>query len=158
MDLFSARLKWSRGLRAHTQGEVAEAIGMSQPGYGKLENGQREPNLETLTKISNFLGESSDFLLGITDFSKKAKLDYRRFQELYRQYIHYQEQLTKEMENVDIVPSLSEIRIGYLRDQIFDFHYSMMKRHEKVIKTLEEIPFVKEETIERVKRYETISP
>ncbi|WP_157685610.1 helix-turn-helix domain-containing protein [Paenibacillus donghaensis] len=70
MDIFSARLKWARERKYISQKDMAEKIGMSPQGYGKIENGQREPNLETLSKLPEILGESVDFLIGVTDFDK----------------------------------------------------------------------------------------
>jgi transcriptional regulator with XRE-family HTH domain len=156
MEIFSSRLKWSRINQGFTQGEVAESIGMSQPGYGKLENGQREPNLETLAKISHFINERSDFLIGLTDFSNKVSRTYERFQDHYKNYLEYQDQLTKEMGILDIDRSVSELRITYLRERISRFNHEMMRRHGQTLELLDNIPFVKEETIESVKRYEYI--
>lgn len=72
MDIFSARLKWVREKMGISQKEVAEQIGMSPQGYGKIENAQREPNLESLVKISLLFGESIDFLTGVTDLDITA--------------------------------------------------------------------------------------
>ncbi|ERM20345.1 helix-turn-helix domain-containing protein [Brevibacillus laterosporus] len=72
MDIFSARIKWLRQNKGFTQAQIADFIGMSTPGYTKIEQGQREPNLETLTRFPIILEESLDFMLGITDFDNKA--------------------------------------------------------------------------------------
>lgn len=72
MDIFSARLKWVRENKGVSQKEVADQIGMSPQGYGKIENGQREPNLESLGKIALIFGVSTDFLIGVTDLDTTA--------------------------------------------------------------------------------------
>jgi DNA-binding XRE family transcriptional regulator len=69
MQIFAKRLKWLRQLSDMTQRDVADHIGMSPQGYGKIEKGDREPNLATMVKLCNLFDESSDFLLGITDYT-----------------------------------------------------------------------------------------
>lgn len=64
MDIFSIRLKLVRLERRLTQAEVADVIGMSSSGYTKIEQGHREPSLQTLVRICDVLGVSSDYLLG----------------------------------------------------------------------------------------------
>lgn len=87
MDIFSERLKWARERKYISKKDMAEKIGMSPQGYGKIENGQREPNLETLSKLPKILGESLDFLIGVTDYDKHGHnllMQYRRlFQMLF---------------------------------------------------------------------------
>lgn len=42
---------------------MADFLGITRQGYGKYEIGKAEPDLKTLTKLSNILGVSTDFLL-----------------------------------------------------------------------------------------------
>lgn len=70
MEVFSARLKWLREKSGKSQRAMSELIGVSQPYYLKFEKGNGEPNLETLVKLSSVFNESTDFLLGITDYDK----------------------------------------------------------------------------------------
>ncbi|WP_052759799.1 helix-turn-helix domain-containing protein [Paenibacillus sp. DMB20] len=73
MEIFSLRLKWLRERENLSQKEVAEYIGMSPQGYGKIENGQREPNLETLALLAKKLNDSADFLLGIIHYDRRSR-------------------------------------------------------------------------------------
>lgn len=51
----------SRGL---TQKDIADAIGVSRQAYANYEAGNREPDLKNLLKIAEYLGVSTDYLLG----------------------------------------------------------------------------------------------
>lgn len=82
MDIFSARIKWLRQKEGLTQVQVADFIGMSAPGYTKIEQGTREPNLETLTKFPILYDESLEFMLGMTDFDKQATLFLLHFKSV----------------------------------------------------------------------------
>lgn len=83
MSIFSDRLKWYREKRRLSQKEMAEKIEMSPAGYGKIENGQREPNLEALAKISKTLKVSLDFLLGVTHLDEEARTLYSQVISIY---------------------------------------------------------------------------
>jgi transcriptional regulator with XRE-family HTH domain len=49
------------------QQELADRLGVSQQTISKYENGEREPDHNTLTKISELFSVSIDYLLGQTD-------------------------------------------------------------------------------------------
>ena len=61
------RLRELRELRKITQSDVANQLYISRQSYNFYENGQREPNLEMLIKLSDFYQVSIDYLLGRTD-------------------------------------------------------------------------------------------
>jgi transcriptional regulator with XRE-family HTH domain len=67
MEIFSSRLKWLREKNKMSQKEMADKLGISQPYYGRIERNMGEPNLEALKKLPDILGESVDFMLGVTD-------------------------------------------------------------------------------------------
>ena len=46
-------IRENKGLR---QSAVAAAVGISQPSYYNIENGERRPSVETAKKIANTLG------------------------------------------------------------------------------------------------------
>lgn len=54
----------ARELKRLTQDEVADKLGVARATYGRYENGQRECSFETLNKLADFLGVSTDYLLG----------------------------------------------------------------------------------------------
>ena len=57
-------LKKIRLERGMTQGEIADAIGMSVTAVCYYETGAREPNLETLRKLAKVLECTIDELIG----------------------------------------------------------------------------------------------
>ncbi|WP_276917457.1 helix-turn-helix domain-containing protein [Aneurinibacillus aneurinilyticus] len=65
------RLSNLRKLNNLTQSEVAKKIGVSRSAYANYESGNREPDYETLQKISSFYEVSVDYLLGKVDERNK---------------------------------------------------------------------------------------
>jgi len=59
---FGTRLRELRGNQS--QSEVAPLFGVKQVAYGNWERGEKEPNMQTLTKIAEHYQCSVDWLLG----------------------------------------------------------------------------------------------
>ena len=66
-DKFNENLKAAREKRGLSQKEVAESIGVAKSTYSLYESGNREPNVQTIKKISDLLSVSADDLLGIEE-------------------------------------------------------------------------------------------
>ena len=66
-DEFNKNLKNAREMRGLSQKYVAEAIGVAKSTYSLYESGNREPNVQTIKKISDILNVSADELLGINE-------------------------------------------------------------------------------------------
>lgn len=49
------------------QKELGQKLGISLSSISMYERGERQPDLETLIRISKFFAVSTDFLLGLTD-------------------------------------------------------------------------------------------
>lgn len=64
---FNENLKYARERRGLSQKEVAEGIGVAKSTYSLYESGNREPNVQTIKKIADFLNISADDLLGISE-------------------------------------------------------------------------------------------
>lgn len=62
---FNENLRWAREQKGLSQKDVAEKIGVAKSTYSLYESGNREPNVQTIKKISDVLGVSADELLGI---------------------------------------------------------------------------------------------
>lgn len=58
------RLRTSCGL---TQNDMADRLGVSKSTISMYENGNREPDFETLERIADFFNVDIDYLLGRTD-------------------------------------------------------------------------------------------
>ena len=61
------RLKELRQERGLSQTELAKAIDTAQPNITRWENGINDPTSTQLTKLADFFGCSTDFLLGRED-------------------------------------------------------------------------------------------
>lgn len=67
-------LKDLRKTRNLSQGQAAEALGISLRAYQNYEYGQREPNIEMINKLADFYGVTTDYLLG-RDTGEPSALD-----------------------------------------------------------------------------------
>ncbi|WP_105101308.1 helix-turn-helix domain-containing protein [Microbulbifer pacificus] len=63
---FQNRLKMLRTKRGLKQQDVAEILGITRQAYGyyESESNKREPDLETLVKLSKYFDVTVDYLLG----------------------------------------------------------------------------------------------
>lgn len=64
---FNENLKEARLKSGYSQKEVAEKIGVAKSTYSLYESGNREPNVDTIKKISDILKVSADTLLGLEE-------------------------------------------------------------------------------------------
>lgn len=64
---FCERLKELRAEKGVSQMTLAKALGLSQSAVAKWELGKTEPTASALVALSEYFGESVDYLLGIVD-------------------------------------------------------------------------------------------
>jgi len=81
MYVFSERLKDLRIESGYKQDEIAKALNVTTSAYGYYEQGRNEPPLQTINKIANIYGISSDYLLGLID-TPNHSLQYSITEEL----------------------------------------------------------------------------
>lgn len=62
--IFTERLKEARNNKGLTQKELADILGIKRTTYTNYEQSISNPNLETLVRITDILGVSTDYLLG----------------------------------------------------------------------------------------------
>ena len=74
MQFKSERLIKIRESLGINKAEAARRLSMSAMGYGRYENGQREPSFQTVSFIAQVFGTSSDYLYGITDKEKTESI------------------------------------------------------------------------------------
>lgn len=67
MSRFSVVFKNLRIGNGYTQQELANKIGVSRSAVGMYENGDREPDFETLEVIADFFNVDMDYLMGRSD-------------------------------------------------------------------------------------------
>ena len=64
MSKFSTVFKNLRINNGYTQQELANRLGVSRSAVGMYENGEREPDFETLEAIADFFNVDMDYLMG----------------------------------------------------------------------------------------------
>lgn len=155
MNVFSQRLKWLREKRGRTQKDIAEMLGISQQYYGRFEKGTGQPNLEVLAKMPKLLGESTDFLLGVTDIDSETD-------ELMAHYLNHKYQLERYKEKYnnalevleDAFHNNEEIKIDMLTrlKGSINFTEKMLADSEKsLFQYVSQIPCIKKSTIKELK-------
>lgn len=73
--MISKRLKELREYKNIMQDILAKELGVKQATISFYENGKRQPDEETLIKLTNFYNVSMDYLYGLTDIKKRLTLD-----------------------------------------------------------------------------------
>lgn len=67
------RIKKAREQKGLTREQLAERIGVSPSAIGKWETGDRTPSSDTLARLSEELGVSTDYLLELDNPSKDSE-------------------------------------------------------------------------------------
>lgn len=159
MDIFSARIKWLRNKKGLTQAQVAESIGMSTPGYTKVEQGTREMKFEILAKLPDVLGESLDFMLGVTDFDKSASSKIEQIMFLATRISEIskkQEMLTTmsiEEVNDDMRQRLLQQAVETKR-RVDELIKEGARLKEDAVESLKHVPLISQESIEFIAKYD----
>lgn len=65
--MLNERLKAAREATGMSQNEVAKAIGVSQPAYCYMENGDKVPSLPVAKQLARVLSVSLDYLVGMNE-------------------------------------------------------------------------------------------
>ncbi|MBP3950301.1 helix-turn-helix domain-containing protein [Bacillus suaedae] len=65
--MLSSRLSALRKNRNLTQADQAKVLGIARTTYAMYEQGNREPDYDTLKKLADFFDVDTDYLLGRTD-------------------------------------------------------------------------------------------
>lgn len=159
MDIFSARLAFLRDRKRLLKKQVADHIGMSQQGYGKIESGQREPNLEVLAKFPSILDESVDFLIGVTDFDKFGESLY----DNYHSVCFNIATVERELRLLSRYPDVAEYELNNIKPEQIEAHRAKLNKNltvlslqkiqfkERLIKYLQtQIPFVSPKTLQKI--------
>lgn len=71
------RLKELRKKRKYSQEDLAKIIGINRGTYGQYEIGRRNPDYETLKKLAEFYGVTTDYLLGLEKKEKEDSIDIK---------------------------------------------------------------------------------
>ncbi|MGV2885460.1 helix-turn-helix domain-containing protein [Paenibacillus taichungensis] len=159
MGIFSARLEFVRDRKKLLKKQVADHVGMSPQGYGKIESGQREPNLEVLAKFPSILDESVDFLIGVTDFDKFGESLY----DNYHSVCFNIATIERELRVLSRYPNIYDYELGDIKPEQIEAHRAKLTKNltvlslqkvqfrERLIKYLQkQIPFVSPKTFQKI--------
>lgn len=73
--MLSDKLRKLRATTKYTQSELAQKIDVARTTYAMYEQGNREPDYETIQRIANFYDTTTDYLLGLTENPNKVRKD-----------------------------------------------------------------------------------
>lgn len=82
--MFAERLKELRKEKNITQVQLAEALGVSKGTIAMWEIGKREPNFETLDRLSNIFDKRIDYILGYSNDASSPQLTEEDIDQLGR--------------------------------------------------------------------------
>lgn len=83
--LFSQRLAELRKAKGLNQRQCAESLGVEPSKYNKWDNGQTRPtDFETVCKIAEFYGTTTDYLFGLSDERSTTPIDLDNFSDFLR--------------------------------------------------------------------------
>ena len=82
--MFAERLKELRKDKNMTQVQLAEELGVSKGTIAMWEIGKREPNFETLNRLSDIFDKRIDYILGYTNDTSSPRLTEEDIDQLGR--------------------------------------------------------------------------
>ena len=88
-----------------SQKELAEKVGITEASLSRYENNLREPKAEIIAKISEILGCSTDYLLGLTNnkVSYTSKSDTNINNTKLKTYEEVEDIIIEKLVNKDII-------------------------------------------------------
>ncbi|HCA4166258.1 TPA: helix-turn-helix domain-containing protein, partial [Listeria monocytogenes] len=85
------------------QEDISKILGISRGAYSHIENGRNEPDMETIVKLANIFGVSTDYLLGRSNNgfidTIAAHIDSNATEEEIKEILAYIEEKRKEYAN-----------------------------------------------------------
>ncbi|EIK5641481.1 helix-turn-helix transcriptional regulator [Listeria monocytogenes] len=126
--MFGNRLKQLRKNNNKTQEDISKILGISRGAYSHIENGRNEPDMETIVKLANIFGVSTDYLLGRSNNSFIDTIA-----------AHIDSNATEE-EMEEILAYIEEKRKKYANEEEIDITDIAAKKDADVAKFVEENP------------------
>ena len=74
--MFNKRLRQTRMDKGLTQQKMADLLGVGLRSYQKYEQGERTPSFDSLVKIADIFGVSTDYLLCRDDYLKSLGVSF----------------------------------------------------------------------------------
>ena len=101
-ESFPARLKKARENFCYTQDELAIELGIGRSSISNYESGFREPDFETLAKLANCFGVTTDWLIGLSatggNVSIKDRIAENRNHAVMLKKMERDEELARRLE------------------------------------------------------------
>ncbi|SKC61798.1 helix-turn-helix domain-containing protein [Maledivibacter halophilus] len=121
---FQSRLRQLRKEMNMTQEELAQKLNITKANISKYETGRIQPNIETLTFLSNFFNVSIDYLLGRTDHRKliinpEGNLDNQN--NKYKSYDEISNKIKNKLVNEGLIEFDQPIPEKYLNIMMDEF-------------------------------------
>ena len=73
--VFAKRVRQLRLEKGVPQQQVADALGISKPGYQNYEYGNKTPSFAVLPLLADYFNVSADYLLGRSDDPRLPRMD-----------------------------------------------------------------------------------
>ncbi len=67
MEFLGDKIRILRQSKDLTQRQISEEFSLRENSWSQYENNKRTPDVETIKKIAQFFGVSTDYLMGLTD-------------------------------------------------------------------------------------------
>ncbi|MGN0975661.1 MAG: LexA family protein [Gemmiger sp.] len=77
--MFAERLKQARKAKKLSQAEVSRMLGVTQQAVGKWETGRSTPDPQTVARLAEIFGTTTDMLLGLAEPGPETQAASRRF-------------------------------------------------------------------------------
>lgn len=74
-NIFGERIKQLRKNKGYTQQQLADLLGVSASAIGMYEQGRREPDNATLSKLCTALDTTTDYLIGLSSVDNDISQD-----------------------------------------------------------------------------------
>ncbi|TAN35464.1 MAG: XRE family transcriptional regulator [Verrucomicrobia bacterium] len=110
MQVFE-KIGWIRKAKGWSQEDIAERLGMSPTGYGKIERGETDIPLSRLEQISAILDINLSDLIGLED---------RGIFNIASSQTHFNNHIHSSLEPADLAHDLSkaQLEIEYLKEML----------------------------------------
>ena len=119
--MFGKNLSSLRKSKGLTQYELAERLGFSRGQLANYEQGQREPDFESLQKIANFFDVSTDYLIGRTDnknsetTNKKTSRELTPYQQTVLDWVTSKEDFSFYESPEELIDMIEQFELMYER-------------------------------------------
>lgn len=125
------RLRMLRERANMTQEQVAKRLGITRPAYTQYETGVRNPDPDTLARLADVYGVSTDYILGRTSDPNDTIQSDLELDEEWRDLIRQIRELGTELEATALLRSATQMSKEQLRDILKVFQMIKKDREQE---------------------------